>query len=223
MPSALVLDINETLLDLSALDPLFEELFGDPAARRDWFARVLMSALTLTATGAYRRFDAVGASALAVTGRDFGRQPDDDDRARIGAAMRALPPHPEVPAALATLREAGHRLVALSNSPPDVLADQLDHAGLRDQFHAVLSVDAAGALKPDPVVYRHAAATLGETAESLMMIAAHGWDLAGAASVGMGTAFVARPGQYPDPSFATPGITGSDMADLASQIPPRTQ
>jgi 2-haloacid dehalogenase len=33
----LVFDVNETLLDVAALDPLFERLFGDSRARVEWF------------------------------------------------------------------------------------------------------------------------------------------------------------------------------------------
>ena len=33
MPRVCVFDVNETLLDLGALDPRFEEAFGDAAAR----------------------------------------------------------------------------------------------------------------------------------------------------------------------------------------------
>jgi 2-haloacid dehalogenase len=36
---AVVFDINETVIDLAAFDPLFAEWFGDSAVRRDWFPR----------------------------------------------------------------------------------------------------------------------------------------------------------------------------------------
>ena len=35
----LAFDVNETLLDLRALDAAFEDLFGTPTARPLWFAR----------------------------------------------------------------------------------------------------------------------------------------------------------------------------------------
>ena len=49
----LVFDVNETLLDLGALDPHFARVFGDAAVRREWFATMLQSALLLTVTGPY--------------------------------------------------------------------------------------------------------------------------------------------------------------------------
>lgn len=218
MWQGLILDVNETLLDLSALDPLFEELFGDAAARRDWFGRVITSALTQTAVDRYQPFDTIAARALDVTGRHYGHPPSDEATTRIGAAMRRLPPHPDVPGALAQLREQGHRLVALSNSRSEVLADQLARAGLADAFDKTLSAEAAGRLKPAPAVYRYAAEQLGTPPAELLMIAAHGWDLAGAASAGMATAFIERPGQYPEPLFPEPRLCQPDLATLAQAI-----
>lgn len=37
----IALDINETLLDLSALDEPFREVFGSDSARRAWFTQML--------------------------------------------------------------------------------------------------------------------------------------------------------------------------------------
>jgi 2-haloacid dehalogenase len=36
-PSVLVFDVNETLLDITALEPVFAQVFGDPRVLREWF------------------------------------------------------------------------------------------------------------------------------------------------------------------------------------------
>lgn len=218
MWNALVLDVNETLLDLSALDPLFERLLGSSDARPDWFARVLVSAMTLTACGHYRPFDEVAAAALGVTARHYGTTLDEAAYRAVADGMRRLPPHPEVPEALARLGAAGHPLVALSNSRESVLRAQLANAGLDSHFDLILSVETAGRLKPAGAGYRLAAERLQSPPELLLMIAAHGWDLAGAHSAGMDTALVARPGQYPDPLFPAPGIIGADLDAVAREV-----
>ena len=64
MPRIYVFDVNETLLDLRALDPLFAETFGDAAARREWFSQMLQLAFVSTITGEYRDFGMLGAAAL---------------------------------------------------------------------------------------------------------------------------------------------------------------
>src|SRR6266567_3686521 len=58
-----VFDVNETLLDLAAMDAHFERVFGDAGLRRVWFTQMIQSALVAIITGAYSQF---GAHALAA-------------------------------------------------------------------------------------------------------------------------------------------------------------
>ena len=60
MPQDVAFDVNETLLDLSALDLLFDRNFGTPAVRKEWFNRVLQLASVTTITGRYSDFSAIG-------------------------------------------------------------------------------------------------------------------------------------------------------------------
>ena len=62
MPRVCVFDVNETLLDLEALDPHFERVFGDAAVRGEWFGQMIQSALVSTVTGAYSDFGAPSAA-----------------------------------------------------------------------------------------------------------------------------------------------------------------
>jgi 2-haloacid dehalogenase len=80
-----------------------------------------------------------------------------------------------------------------------------------------MSVDEAGALKPAPEVYDFAVRRLELAPGSTWMVAAHGWDIAGARRAGLRGAFVARPGQSPDP-FAPPEIIANDLLTLAHTI-----
>lgn len=65
MARVLLFDVNETLLDLRVLDPVFERAFGDASIRRHWFGLVLRNAMTLTITGDYENFIAVGPTQVA--------------------------------------------------------------------------------------------------------------------------------------------------------------
>src|ERR671921_825829 len=62
-----VFDVNETLLDLTAMDPHFQRIFGDPGVRVGWFTQMIQSALVATVTGAYRPFGAHAMAALEMT------------------------------------------------------------------------------------------------------------------------------------------------------------
>jgi 2-haloacid dehalogenase len=213
-----VFDVNETLLDLGALDHRFGRVFGDAAVRWEWFQQVLQSALVATVTGSYSDFGTVGGAALEMTAARRGMGLSDEDRRDILGGMRELPPHPEVPEALDRLRDAGIRLAALTNSTEEVANAQLSNAGIADRFEQILSADTVKRLKPAPEPYRAAAKSLAIGIEEVRLVAAHAWDVAGAMRAGCAAAFVARPGMVLDPLVQMPDVVGSDLNEVASLI-----
>jgi 2-haloacid dehalogenase len=213
-----VFDVNETLLDLAAMDPHFQRIFGDAGVRVSWFDQMIQSALVATVTGAYSQFGAHAMAALEMTAERAGVELGDGDREAIAAQMRRLPAHPEVAGALRRLRDAGLRLAALTNSTEQVARAQLEHAGLTDAFELILSADTARRLKPAPEPYRMAAERLGVGIGEVRLVAAHAWDVAGAARAGCVTAFVARPGKVLDPLVERPDVVGADLAEVADGI-----
>ena len=120
MSQVILFDVNETLLDLRALRPLFERFFDDTAVLPAWFAQLLRSAMVATITGEYHDFGAIGRDALQMTAERQGITLSPSDQDEILAGMRNLPPHPEVPPSLTRLKEAGLRLATLTNSPPSL-------------------------------------------------------------------------------------------------------
>lgn len=218
MRKVIVFDVNETLLDLRALAPQFERVFGDGAVLFQWFGQVLQSALVTVVTGPYADFGKVGRAALDMVAARRGVTLTEADRQVIVGGMRTLPPHPEVLAALRCLKSAGFRLATLTNSPPVVAEAQLTNAGIAPLLDKMLSVDAVKRLKPAAEVYHYAADALGVAPASMRLVAAHSWDVAGAMRAGCGAAFVARPGMVLDPLFDAPDIVGPDLNAVAEQI-----
>jgi 2-haloacid dehalogenase len=200
-------DVNETLLDLRALDGLF----GDAALRKQWFAQMLQIAFVGVITDRYVDFSTAQRAAL-------GMLPGGPDPDAVAAAMRSLPPHPDVPPALDTLRESGLTLCSLTNSALDVSRAQLEHAGIADRFEAILSADTVRRLKPAPEPYRHVAETFGVEIGEVRLVACHAWDCAGALAAGAQAAFVARPGMALSPVGEQPDIVGDDLGEVASLI-----
>ena len=218
MDDFLVFDVNETLLDLAALDPHFERIFGDAAVRTEWFETMIQSAMLGVITETYHDFGAVAKGALsAVAARKNVKLADEDIKAVL-QQVRNLPPHPEVAEALSLLQNAGVRLATLTNSTLEVAKAQLGYAGLTGYFERILSADTVKRLKPALEPYQYAAAELGVPTSSLRLIAAHAWDVAGAKRAGCKTAFVARPGKVLDPLALQPDMVGRDLLEVANKL-----
>ncbi len=211
-------DVNETLLDLSPLDSVFEELFGDASVRAQWFAQMLQVGFVGAITDRYVDFTTAQRAGLDMLAQRRGVELSSGDADRVAATMRALHAHPDVPDALARLRAGGHQLAALSNSPPHVEQAQLAHAGLTDRFDAILSADTVRALKPRREPYELAARTFGLTTADVTLVAAHAWDIAGAHAAGCRTAFVGRPGMPRNPIDPDPHLVGADLGEIADLI-----
>ncbi len=218
MKKVLLFDVNESLLDLRALVPHFERLFGDGQVLYQWFGQVLQSAMLTVITGAYSDFGKVGRAALDMVAERRGVVPSEDDRSAIVGGMRTLPPHPDVLPAFEKLRTAGFRLATLTNSPTAVAKAQLENAGLTAFLEKIISVDEVKSLKPAAKVYHHAAKTMGVAPEQTRLIAAHGWDVAGAMRAGCAAAFIARPGMVLEPLFDKPDIVEPDLLQVAGRI-----
>jgi 2-haloacid dehalogenase len=214
----IVFDVNETLLDLSALKPQFERVFGDGEVLREWFGQMLQSALLSAVAGPYSDFGKVERAALAMVAARHDVELTDAEARAVLAGMRTLPPHPDVVPALRRLKDEGFRLAALTNSPPAVAEAQLTNSGIAPLLDRILSVDTVRRLKPAAQVYRHAADSFGVAPADLRMVAAHSWDVAGAMRVGCRAAFVARPGMVLDPLFEPPDIVGPDLDAVAARI-----
>jgi len=210
----ILFDVNGTLLDPRALTATWE---GAPAGLAlSVLDQTTKQAMVDTMTGAFRPFPEYLRAALAVRATLAGLGEE-----AVEAGMRAavaLPPYPEAADALARLRLAGHTPSALTNSAADAARGALADAGLLEHLHAVLSVEAVGAYKPDPRVYAHALETLRAPAGETWMVAGHWWDVWGAKRAGLRTAWVGRDegvllGTVPDPD-----VRGADLAEVAEAI-----
>src|SRR5215831_4313518 len=72
MASVIAFDVNETLLDLGALDEPFEVLLGSAALRPQWFTLMLQLAFTGGLTGQYVDFTTAQRAALAMVAERAG-------------------------------------------------------------------------------------------------------------------------------------------------------
>jgi 2-haloacid dehalogenase len=214
----LVFDVNETLLDVGALAPHFVRAFGDGRIGQEWFSNVVLYSQVAALAGPYAEFGAIARAALEMTATAHGVSLTGADRDGILGGLVSLPAHPDVRDGLDTLRQAGFRMVTLTNSAPAAVGRQLTNAGIADYFEASISVDEVRTFKPAPEVYRLAATRLGVGVEDLRLVAAHAWDVFGAMRAGYAAAFIERPGKALFPAADRPDVVGPDLREVASRI-----
>ena len=197
-----IFDLNGTLLDPAGLlDP--PEI---PIAALD---EANMMAMVTVLAGRETTFKPLFEAALRRGLERAGREPVEVD-------LSTLPPYPDVPDALQSLRDAGFRLAVLTQSSVEASETALTNAGLREHFQHVLSAPESGAFKPEDLAYKAALEKLGAT--DAWFVAGHWWDVAGAAFAGLKTAWVSRTDLAYPVAMPEPDFRATDIADVAAKI-----
>lgn len=219
-PKVLFFDVNETLLDLTAMKQSVSKALGN---RSDllplWFTTMLQYSLVSTVGRQYNDFGIIGAAALQMVAANHGiNLSEQQAKDAILTPIRSLPAHPEVKEALGRLKDAGYQLVSFTNSSNLGVATQFKNAGLTEYFDKRLSVEDIGKFKPHADAYDWAARKMGIAPNECLLVAAHGWDIAGALWAGWRAAFISRPGAQLYPLSATPEISEVDLRMVADKL-----
>src|SRR6201981_4126630 len=101
-PSVLVFDVNETLIDIESMAPLFERVFRDPQAMREWFNQLVMYSMTATLSGHYVDYFSLGQGVLQMLASSPRLAVTDDDLNALKDGMLTMPAHLDVGDGLTT-------------------------------------------------------------------------------------------------------------------------
>ena len=215
----IVFDVNETLLDLDAIRPVFDRIFKDPAAMRLWFANLITYSEALTLANVYVPFTDIGGAVLRMLAATRDITIADADAAELTDRFATMPPHPEVPAALQKLRDHGFRLFTLTDNTLAISGRQLEHGGVIDLFERRFSVDeTVKRHKPAQEAYHSVATALGLDPGNICLIASHVWDTIGAGAAGWQAALILREGNAPLDVGPQPDYIGKDLDAVADQL-----
>lgn len=219
-PSIIVFDVNETLLDIDTLAPLFSRLFTDERILREWFAQLVLYSQTMTLSGLYTPFGELGVGALQMTADIHEITLTNKDITEFKQRMSEMPAHADAIPALTKLRDAGFRLATLTNSASSVSPTPLEKAGLSKFFERSFSVESVAKFKPAPETYQSVAKALSVEISDLCLVACHLWDTIGAQAAGCQGAFLKRPynAMLPATNVPTPNFMAPDLITLAEQI-----
>jgi 2-haloacid dehalogenase len=180
--------------------------------RRTHFENSMIDSLCARGHTPYRE---IGHRAVDYTLERAGVPHSTAEVQMLVAEIEKLRPFPEVPAALELLG-AKYRMAILSNGDRDMLEAAKPYLGYT--FDATISVQEAGAFKPDHRTYGTAAKILDVDRSSILFVANHAFDVVGAKAFGMRTAFIDRRSRPFGQTPHMPDVVVRDMGELAALI-----
>lgn len=214
-PDLLLLDVNETLSDLTPLGARLTEVGLAEHDLSGWFAGVLRDGFALQLTGRCADFAEVAGAQLRQLLAAAGQRTDDEAVAHVVGGFAELSLHPDVVPGLNRLAASGVRLVPLTNGSTATSERMFEEAGLLPVLERRLSVQDAGAWKPDPRSYAYALDQLGVPASAAALAAVHPWDVHGAQHAGLAGVWVNRAGTPWPQVYEAPGLVVRDLVALA--------
>ncbi len=139
----------------------------------------------------------------------------DTQKKQLVEAYQFLPAFPDVKKSLLDLKQAGHRLFALSNGTKIGVETVLKNAGIINYFEGVVSADSIQTFKPDAAVYQHLIETTKSERSQTWLVSGNSFDVIGASNFGLKTAWIKRnPSSILDPWGVEPTVIISMLGEL---------
>jgi len=201
MGPTIFFDAIETVFSLAPLDRKLQDCGLPELSGPTLFAQILRDAFAVSATGRFVSFPEMARENIRVlleTYRNRLSEPFEIDSAidHIVSAFSELPAHGDVEAAFRAVKDKGFKVCLLTNGPAEGTQKLTQQAGLQSLVDEIISVEDFQQWKPAPELYLSAARSMGlstrDRIDDAVLIAAHAWDINGAAAAGMRGVWVRR-------------------------------
>lgn len=217
-PSVLVFDVYETLLDMNEVERRTNFITDSKRGYALWFELFMQYCFANNSLDTFQHFMSIARATLQITGVKLGKTISETEANDLLELLRHLPVREDVPSCLSELIDEHYTIVALTNAPEKTVYERMERTGLISYFEKVLSAESVKKYKPEKKVYEWAAKTMGVGTDEMLMVTAHSWDIAGAANVGMKTAFLKRDKQVFFPLSPKPDIVGKSLSEIVSAL-----
>lgn len=189
MTCIVAFDIIGTCFSLEKPRQKLAELNAPTYAIELWFSQTLRDAFAISHAGSYQPLKQVLEAELPRTLKMLDIKADSLEITGIIESFSELELHCDGLESFEILKKAGCSIVALTNGSENSTRELLKSAGAIEYFDRIFSCDAVSKTKPHPDVY---ALLKQEKENDVWMVAAHAWDIAGAALANLRTAFVSQ-------------------------------
>jgi 2-haloacid dehalogenase len=165
----------------------------------------------------FLEYETVLGASLNQALRETGHDASAADLETLLLTLGRIEPHPDVPEALALLRQH-YRIAVISNTSDNLIADTITAIGTPIDF--VITAQQARAYKPDHQLFHHAYAAMGVTKDQTIHVAMGQFsDLKVCQELGIRCVWIDREGEPLDPAWQ-PDAVLKDLSGLAQLLIP---
>lgn len=221
MKATLAFDIYGTLIDTHGVVSALENMVGSKARAfsQTWRDKQLEYTFRRGLMNNYQDFSTCTKQALEFTCQFYNANLSEQQIETLISCYRTLPTFDDVAPSLQTLKNAGFQLYAFSNGGAEAVNTLLVAANIRDYFIDIISVDEIQTYKPNLTVYQHFLKRAAASAENSWLISSNPFDVIGALSAGMKSAWLKRANTMLfDPWEFTPTLTIQSLSELSSNL-----
>ena len=221
MKYTLAFDVYGTLINTSGVFDSLEQLIGNKAQvfMDTWRSKQLEYSFRRGLMNKYTDFSVCTKDSLEFCCQLFKTKLTASQKDALMNEYSVLPTFPDVKAGLEDLKKSGHKLFAFSNGSKNAVSKLLTNAKIIDVFDGIISVEGVETFKPNPLVYDYFNTQTNSTKSDSWLISSNPFDVIGAISFGMFSAWVKR---SPDSVFDTWGIepttTIHKLTDLSLKL-----
>ncbi|BFM04991.1 haloacid dehalogenase type II [Halioxenophilus aromaticivorans] len=194
MTYTLAFDVYGTLIDTQGVTNKLHSYLGDLAAQfaQQWRDKQLEYAFRRGLMEDYVNFSDCIQQALEYTCQHFDVYLSTEQKNVLLECYLSLPAFEDVAPGLSALAETNHQLFAFSNGTTEAVESLLSHSELDSFFSEIVTVETTKTFKPSPKVYQHLLHTTQSSADATWLVSSNPFDIIGAASQGLQTAWIKR-------------------------------
>jgi len=219
MKYTLAFDVYGTLINTAGVFDTLRQMTGDQAKpfMDTWRNKQLEYSFRRGLMNSYTDFSDCTKDALEYCNKVFATNLDESQKQALMDVYTVLPAFPDVGDTLHNLSLSGHKLFAFSNGSERAVTKLLANAKIIDWFDGIVSVEKVRMFKPSPIVYEYFNKLTNSSKSNSWLISGNSFDVIGAISYGMHTAWVHRSKDAIfDPWGVKPTATLSKLTDLSS-------
>lgn len=218
MKYTLAFDVYGTLINTSGVYTILESMIGKKATllMDTWRNKQLEYSFRRGLMNSYVDFSVCTKDALEYSCNTFKVNLSDAQKNTLLNEYKVLPAFSDVQEGLEKLKEDGHKLYAFSNGSAETVSNLLKNAKIFHLFNDVVSVEDVQIFKPSSKVYEHFIKKINATKTDSWLISSNPFDVIGATSYGMKSAWVQR---SQDSIFDPWGIEPTTIINTIKQLP----